>query len=387
MGGFVIDADELLGGFVARGVADVVGVPCSFLTPMINRAASGSVAGYLPVTHEGEAVAVAAGCWLAGATACVLAQNSGLGNMVNPLTSLTHPGRIPVPLLVSWRGEPGRPDEPQHELMGAITPGLLDLLQVGHAVLPADAAGLDACLSTGWAAMGSEQRPFAFILRDGTVAAEPLAEPPLPSPVLPTVIRSRAERAAPTRMAALEALVGALPDAAAVLSTTGKTSRELYTLADRPQHFYLVGAMGSASAVGLGVARHTRRPVVVLDGDGAALMRLGTFATVGAHGTGNLIHVLLDNGVHDSTGGQQSLAAQVDFPALARACGYARVFDCADLAEFTDAVKAAQLEPGPALLYLRIRPGSVERLGRPAVGPSDVARRFKAFVTGDDHVS
>lgn len=383
----MIDADELLGGFVARGVADVVGVPCSFLTPMINRAASGSVAGYLPVTHEGEAVAVAAGCWLAGATACVLAQNSGLGNMVNPLTSLTHPSRIPVPLLVSWRGEPGRPDEPQHELMGAITAGLLDLLQVGHAVLPADAAGLDACLSTGWAAMGSEQRPFAFILRDGTVAAEPLAEPPLPSPVLPTVTRSRAERAAPTRMAALEALVGALPDAAAVLSTTGKTSRELYTLADRPQHFYLVGAMGSASAVGLGVARHTRRPVVVLDGDGAALMRLGTFATVGAHGTGNLIHVLLDNGVHDSTGGQQTLAAQVDFPALARACGYARVFDCADLAEFTDAVKAAQLEPGPALLYLRIRPGSVERLGRPAVGPSDVARRFKAFVTGDDHVS
>ncbi|MGW4843822.1 phosphonopyruvate decarboxylase [Nocardia brasiliensis] len=383
----MIDADELLGGFVARGVADVVGVPCSYLTPMINRAASGSVAGYLPVTHEGEAVAVAAGCWLAGSTACVLAQNSGLGNMVNPLTSLTHPSRIPVPLLVSWRGEPGRPDEPQHELMGAITPGLLDLLRVGHAVLPADAAGLDACLTTGWAEMAGEQRPFAFILRDGTVAAEPLAEPPLPAPVQPTVTRSRAERAAPTRMAALEALVGALPDTAAVLSTTGKTSRELYTLADRPQHFYLVGAMGSASAVGLGVARHTRRPVVVLDGDGAALMRLGTFATVGAHGTGNLIHVLLDNGVHDSTGGQQSLAAQVDFPALARACGYARVFDCADLAEFTAAVKAAQLEPGPAFLYLRIRPGSVERLGRPAVGPSDVARRFKAFVTGDDHVS
>lgn len=383
----MIDADDLLGGLIARGVADVVGVPCSYLTPMINRVASGSAAGYLPVTHEGEAVAIAAGSWLAGVTACVMAQNSGLGNMVNPLTSLTHPSRIPVPLLVSWRGAPGCPDEPQHELMGSITPGLLELMRVGHAVLPADVEGLAGCLNTGWAEMSRTEQPFAFILRDGVVADEPLSEPPLPSPTPPAVTRSRRERAAPTRMAALQTLLGTLPDTAAVLSTTGKTSRELYTLADRPQHFYLVGAMGSASAVGLGVARHTSRAVVVLDGDGAALMRLGTFATVGAHATPNLVHVLLDNGVHDSTGGQQSLAAQIDFPAVARACGYARVYDCAALDEVADAVTAALTDAGPALIYLRIQPGSIARLGRPAVGPADVARRFQAFVTGDDHVS
>lgn len=383
----MIDADDLLGGLIARGVVDVVGVPCSYLTPIINRVASGSAAGYLPVTHEGEAVAIAAGCWLAGATACVMGQNSGLGNMVNPLTSLNYPGRIPVPLIISWRGEPGRPDEPQHELMGAIMPGLLDLMRVGHAVIPAEPAEVDACLAVGWAEMHREQQSFAFILRDGVMAAQQLEEPSLAAPVTPVVSRSPRIRAAPTRSATLESLIGSLDDSAAVVSTTGKTSRELYTIADRPQHFYLVGAMGSASAVGLGVARHARRSVVVIDGDGAALMRLGTLATVGAHGAPNLIHVLLDNGVHDSTGGQQSLAAQVDFPAVARACGYARVYDCADLAEFTEAIKIAQVEAGPTFVYLAIRPGSIAELGRPAVSPAEVARRFRDFVTGGDHVS
>ncbi|MFC9439325.1 phosphonopyruvate decarboxylase [Nocardia sp. NPDC057030] len=383
----MIDADDLLGGLIARGVVDVVGVPCSYLTPIINRVASGSAAGYLPVTHEGEAVAIAAGCWLAGATACVMGQNSGLGNMVNPLTSLTHPGRIPVPLIISWRGEPGRPDEPQHELMGAITPGLLELMRVGHAVIPAEAAEVDACLAEGWAEMDREQQPFAFILRDGVMAAQRLDEPSLAAATTPAVGPAPGIRAAPTRSAALESLIGALDDSAAVVSTTGKTSRELYTIADRPQHFYLVGAMGSASAVGLGVARHARRTVVVVDGDGAALMRLGTLATVGAHAGPNLLHVLLDNGVHDSTGGQQSLAAQVDFPAVARACGYARVYDCADLAEFTEAIKIAQVAAGPAFVYLAIRPGSIAELGRPAVSPAEVARRFRDFVTGGEHVS
>ncbi|MFI9504675.1 phosphonopyruvate decarboxylase [Nocardia sp. NPDC052566] len=387
MGGFVIGAGELVGGLVARGVVDVIGVPCSYLTPLINRVASGSAARYLPVTHEGEAVAIAAGCWLAGATACVIGQNSGLGNMVNPLTSLTDPSRIPVPLIVSRRGEPGFPDEPQHELMGAITPELLALMRVGHAVIPADAAGLDACLDRGWAEMDREQRPFAFVLRHGVLAAEGLDEPPFAGSPMSTVTDARKDRDAPTRMAALECLVGSLDDAAAVVSTTGKTSRELYTIADRPQHFYLVGAMGSASAVGLGVARHTHRPVVVIDGDGAALMRLGTLATVGAHAGPNLVHVLLDNRVHDSTGGQQSLAAQVDFPALAHACGYARVHDCADLDEFAEALQLAQAGYGPTFIYLMIRPGSIPELGRPTVRPPEVARRFKAFVTGPNHVS
>ncbi|MBN6051137.1 phosphonopyruvate decarboxylase, partial [Nonomuraea sp. RK-328] len=380
----MIEARALLDELASRGVADVTGVPCSYLTPLINRVASDPTVGYVRATHEGEAVAVAAGCWLAGAPAAVIAQNSGLGNMVNPLTSLNHPSRIPVPVVVTWRGEPGRPDEPQHELMGAITPSLLDVMRIGHAVLPSEPAALGGCLDAGWAAMERESLPYAFVLREGVVAPEPLEEAEPDAPAVPEIVRHGASGRPPTRTEALEHLLGVLPGTAAVVSTTGKTSRELYTLADRPQHFYLVGAMGSAGAVGLGVARHTDRPVVVVDGDGAALMRLGTLATIAAHPAPRLIHVLLDNGVHDSTGGQRSLAAQVDFPGVAAACGYARVHDCGDLPGFVDALKAAQSGDGPAFVRLRIRPGSPARLGRPRVHPSEVARRFRAFVTGGD---
>lgn len=378
----MIDAGTMLAELARRDVTEVTGVPCSYLTPLINRVASDPAVRYAAATHEGEAVAIAAGAWLAGRTTCVVGQNSGLGNMINPLTSLNHPGRIPVPIIITWRGEPGRPDEPQHELLGTSMPRLLDLALVGRAVLAAEAGELAATLDRGWAAMARVSLPFAFILRKGVVTDEALDEPAPTKATIPEIARYGGDGPPPTRISALECLLGELPVSAAVVSTTGKASRELYTLADRPQHFYLVGAMGSASAVGLGVARHTRRPVVVIDGDGAALMRMGTFATVGAHAGSNLVHVLLDNRVHDSTGGQRTLSAQVDFPAVAAACGYAQVHECGDLRGFAAALGAALGGRGPSLVYLRIRPGSMAGLGRPDVHPSEVARRFRDFVTG-----
>ena len=138
-----------------------------------------------------------------------------------------------------------------------------------------------------------------------------------------------------------------MPGEAAVVATTGKTGRELFTCEDRPQQLYQVGSMGCASAMGLGIALNTQRPVLVLDGDGAALMKLGTVATVGAHAPGNLIHVVLDNGVHDSTGGQATVSPNVDFAAVAQACGYPRAFRCDSEAGFARALEAAFAEaPG-----------------------------------------
>jgi phosphonopyruvate decarboxylase len=378
----MIGADVLLAGLFQHGVREVTGVPCSYLTPLINRAASDPAAAYLPATHEGEALAIASGAWLAGVTAAVIAQNSGLGNMVNPLTSLNYPCRIPVPLIITWRGEPGRPDEPQHELLGQIMPELLDLLLVGRIVLPAETPLLHDALTHGWAVMHDTQLPHAFVLRGGTLAEESVNEPEPPAPATPRIVRHDGDGPPPTRIAALECLLAGLPDSAAVVSTTGKTSRELFTLADRPQHFYLVGAMGSASAVGLGIARHTSRTVVVVDGDGAMLMRLGTLATIGAHPAANLIHLLLDNHVHDSTGGQRTLASQVDFPAAAVACGYAQIHACRDLAGLARAIKIAEAGTGPAFIHLLISPGSLHGLGRPTLAPRIVARRFREFVMG-----
>ena len=138
--------------------------------------------------------------------------------------------------------------------------------------------------------------------------------------------------------------------------------------------------MGGATGMALGVALNTPRKVVVLDGDGAALMKLGTFATVGAYQPANLIHILLDNGVHDSTGGQATVSASVDFAAIALACGYAYAASCETLGSFEDAYRKASAQSGPSMIHLHIAPGSMEKLGRPTVGPVEVSRRFKAFL-------
>ena len=179
----------------------------------------------------------------------------------------------------------------------------------------------------------------------------------------------------------LERFLALTDEQTAVVATTGKCGRELFTLADRRQHIYQVGSMGGASGMALGVALNTARRVVVLDGDGAALMKLGSLATIGAYGPRNLIHVVLDNGVHDSTGGQATVSASVDFAGVALACGYGFAAACATVDGFAEAFGQARAHPGPALIHVRIAPGSMDRLGRPTVKPAEVARRFKAFLS------
>lgn len=377
----MISADQILDALDRRGFDAFTGVPCSFLTAFIDQVIHRGGSRYVPATSEGEAVAIAAGAWLAGRKPMVLCQNSGLGNMVNPITSLLHPFRMPVLLGVTWRGEPGLKDEPQHELMGEITHGLLGLMRVPFRPFPTTAEAIEPALDAADAAL-AEDRAFAFVIANGSVAEGPVppaaAAASLP-PAMHVDLRRGGER--PARFALLEALLPVLPEAAAVIATTGKCGRELFTLADRPQHLYLVGSMGGASALGLGVALNATRPVVVLDGDGAALMKLGNMATIGARRPANLLHVVLDNGVHDSTGGQATVSGSVDFAMVARACGYARTWAVDDATGLAEAARAALAQAGPSLIHARIRPGSLARLGRPTIKPPEVARRFRRFVT------
>lgn len=364
----------------AAGLDFYTGVPCSFLTPLMNAVTGDPRCAYVGATSEGEAIGIAAGAWLAGRGCVVMGQNSGLGNMVNPLTSLNHPFRIPALLLITWRGEPRLKDEPQHEVMGRVTGKLLDAIEIPHAGFPETMAALDGGLATAAATLRSTDLPYALVLRHGVIADAPLA-PAHPVPPIAADMRRGADGAdRPTRAAALEAILAALPDTAAVIATTGKTGRELFTLADRPQHLYLVGSMGCAGPVGLGVALHTDQPVVVLDGDGALLMKLGALATVGGVRPANLIHCLLDNGVHDSTGGQPTQAGHVDWVAMAAAAGYARAWRCTGPAETAEGLRAALAGGGPSFLHLPIRPGSMAKLGRPTIAPPDVARRFRDFL-------
>ncbi|WP_370949545.1 phosphonopyruvate decarboxylase [Amycolatopsis sp. cg5] len=352
-------ADTLLGA----GFGPFYGVPCSFLGPLIQVLQDQHPGLYQAAGNEGEAVALAAGARLAGRLPVVILQNSGLGNGVNPLTSLCHTLRIPVLLLITWRGRPGQPDEPQHELMGRITPDLLAAMEIRSELFPANLADLPGALATAVEHMDETGKPFAFIVPKGTLA--PLAAEPGPAEGLAL----RAE--------AIAATVEASDPATLLVATTGKTARELERDWDRDGNLYVVGSMGCAASVALGVALNAPdRFVTVIDGDGAVLMRMEALATIGRATAPRFTHVVLDNEAYESTGGQRTHSAGVDFAGVAAACGYRSQADVSGMAELGAAVRRAQATPGPHFIRVRIRPGSDPKLGRPALTPPEVAARF-----------
>ena len=375
----MIGSEHFLAAAGSRGYDFYAGVPCSFLTPLIDHVAGAAMHPYVAAASEGEAVAIAAGAWLGGRQSVVMCQNSGLGNMVNPLTSLNAPFRIPALLIVTWRGQPGLRDEPQHELMGRITHELLTTMEIAHAAFPSEADRIEAVLDEAVSA-ADQGRCYALVMQRGSVRETGLNLNPVPAPS-PGQSHDLAESAAlPRRVQLLERLLAVAPPDAAIIATTGKCGRELFTLADREQHLYQVGSMGCASGMGLGVALTTSQPVIVLDGDGAALMKLGTLATIGAYQPKSLLHVVMDNGSYDSTGGQPTSSRSVDFAAIASNCGYPLAFRTNSTDGFERAVALALAASGPAFIHVRMRPGSMNKLGRPTVKPPEVARRFKAFL-------
>lgn len=379
----MIQARDFLAAAQGRGIDFLAGVPCSFLTPFINTAISSPEFRYVGAASEGEAVGVAAGAWLAGRLPIVMCQNSGLGNMVNPLTSLNYPFRIPLLLIVTWRGQPGQKDEPQHELMGEITHALLDTMRIPHLPFPRTESGIAPALDAALDAMDERQLPFALVMEKDSVADSDLAPSISRPPERTGVVRRIAGGSLPSRESVLrvaEALAAAA--GAAVVATTGKTGRELFTIADRPNHIYQVGSMGCAAGMGLGIALNSTRPVVVLDGDGAALMKLGTLATIGAQHPPNLVHVVLDNGVHDSTGGQATVSATTRFAEVAAACSYESAAETDTAEDFRHLLAEALATPGPHMIHVRIAPGSMAVLGRPTVAPDAVARRMQGFLAG-----
>jgi phosphonopyruvate decarboxylase len=226
--------------------------------------------------------------------------------------------------------------------------------------------------------MDGSGRPFALVMRKGTVAPQALrSRPPEVAErwIEPDLGATVAAADRPTRSAVLQAVIDATPpEEAAVIATTGYTGRELYALDDRPNQLYMVGSMGCAPslALGLSLVRPDLR-VVVADGDGAALMRMGNFATVGACGGDGFAHVLLDNGRHESTGGQATVSHSVRFAAVAAACGYAQAVEAAGPAEVAALVAS---RGGPRLAHVRTRPGVPEGLPRPSVTPVEVRTRF-----------
>lgn len=380
------DARTFLSEAKANGFDFFTGVPCSFLTPLINATIEDADSTYVAAASEGEAVAIASGAWLTGRKTAVMFQNSGLGNAVNPLTSLNYPFRIPTLIICTWRAGPGLKDEPQHELMGEITQDLFDTMRIPHMPFPETNDAVVASLARVSELMDKSGLPVSMIMQKGDVDRYELTGCTVSSSArIGQVMDQRSGNAPVTRYAALEELLKVISDDAAVVATTGKCGRELFTISDRPQHLYQVGSMGCAAGMGLGIALNVPNPVVVIDGDGALMMKMGTLATIGAYAPPNLIHVVLDNGTYDSTGGQPTASPHVDFASAAIASGYACGIRCDDIAGFDDAFAEAQAANGPSLIHMKILPGSLKDLGRPTISPAEVAQRFRAFLADDIH--
>jgi phosphonopyruvate decarboxylase len=379
----VIEAAAFVEAARRRGFSFYAGVPCSFLTPFINYVIQDPALRYLSCANEGDAVAVAAGQAAAGARGIAMMQNSGLGNAVSPLTSLTWTFRLPLLLVVTWRGEPGVHDEPQHQLMGPITPRMLETMEIPWEVFPQQPQQIEAALGRAVEYMERERRPYCLLMKKGTVAEYPLRGSGAPVPrgagKMTKFPADAGQR--PSRADALRRVIRHTPlNGTVVLATTGFSGRELYAIDDRPNQLYMVGSMGCVGgmALGLALARPDLR-VVAVDGDGAGLMRMGLFATLGAYGPANLVHLLLDNGVHDSTGGQATVSAGVGFAAIAAACGYPLALE-SDGIEVIDALFDAAPLPGPRFAHLRTRPGAAPNLPRPSITPEQVAARLAAHI-------
>tara|TARA_B100000929_G_C15502733_1_gene417906 strand:- start:948 stop:2102 length:1155 start_codon:yes stop_codon:yes gene_type:complete len=380
----LIEAKEFIEAARELGFVRYTSVPCSFLTPFINYVINDNALEYIASTNEGDALATTSGSVIGGQRSIVMMQNSGLGNAVSPITSLSYIFRIPFLIIVTHRGEPGVKDEPQHELMGQITEELFNTMQIPSETFPSETKEIIPALQRAEKFMSKEHRPYAFIMKKGSIAPQKLDKKMIKDIAKSeTEIRSLFDEKLThlDRNTVLRHIINHTSvDDSILIATTGFTGRELFSINDRVNHIYMVGSMGCASSFGLGLA--LARPdlkIIVIDGDGAGLMRMGNFATIGTYASNNFIHILLDNEVHDSTGGQSTVSKNINFAMIAKACGYSTTLS-GNKMELIDELFSLNKNEGPAFGHLKICSGTIENLPRPNVKPNEVLRRMMRHI-------
>lgn len=329
--------------------------------------------------NEGGAVALACGHYLAtGNPALVYMQNSGQGNAVNPLLSLADPEVYSIPMLmvIGWRGEPGVHDEPQHVKQGRVTCALFDAMEIPYAVMPNSLEECTDVLGRLLASMRERTGPVALIVRKNSFEKY-------------TLRASKGTNYELSRENALKLIIEQVQPQDAIVSTTGMTSRELFELREsrgegHGSDFLTVGSMGHAISIALGVAlARPDRQVFCLDGDGAALMHLGALpvaATLATLGAANLKHIVINNGAHDSVGGQATCAFSIDLAAIAKASGYRAARRVETSAEIVQSVRELRNQAGPAFLEIRVNKGARKNLGRPTTTAHQNRDAFMQFL-------
>ena len=348
-----------------KGIDCFAGVPdsllkniCAYITDHFDAAHN------IIAANEGAAVGLAAGHYLAtGQPACVYMQNSGEGNIINPLASLTDQEvyNIPVLLLIGWRGRPGVHDEPQHVKQGKVTTSLLNVMGVNYEVLSKEEDKAAKQIENAAKALANKE-VFALVIEKDT-----FEDYKLQNVEVNELTMSREE--------AIQTVAAALGEKDCIVSTTGMISRELfeYRAAMNQGHerdFLTVGSMGHASQIALGIAlAQPERRVWCFDGDGAAIMHMGSMAIVANKAPKNYVHVVFNNGAHDSVGGQPTVGLKIDLPAVAKAVGYKATYSVDSKAELENVLAKVNSFESPALLEIKVKKGNRKELGRPTTTP------------------
>jgi phosphonopyruvate decarboxylase len=348
-----------------NGVSFFTGVPDSLLKYLCAYITDNTTdKEHIIAANEGGAVSLAAGYHLAtGKIPLVYLQNSGLGNTVNPLLSLADKKiySIPMVLLIGWRGKPGTKDEPQHIKQGRIQNDLLRVLDIPFLVIGPDIDDLTDPVNQIIKTAKDNSSPVAIVVQPNTFEEYKLRA-------------CFEDKYQLTREEAIETILESVSLKDIVISTTGKTSREVYEYRERKKQgyqndFLTVGSMGHASQIALGVTLNTKKRVICLDGDGAILMHMGALAIIGTKKPKNFIHIVLNNGSHDSVGGQPTAGFSISLTKIAEGCGYSFVESISNKDDLQDALKRAFEKKGPLMIEVLIKKGARPDLGRPKTTP------------------
>lgn len=351
-----------------NGITKFAGVPDSLLKSFCAYVSDNSdSADHMITANEGSAVGLAAGQYIAtGKPSLVYMQNSGFGNTINPLLSLADPlvYSVPMLLMVGWRGEPGVKDEPQHLKQGAVMEALFEACEIPYRVLSAENEDVASYVKEMTTLSISKKCPVVMLVKKDAFSPYKLQKN------IPDVYEM-------TRESAISEIVNRCDEDDLFVSTTGMPSRELFEIRvkngqSHEKDFLTVGSMGHASMIALGIASsRLNQRVVCIDGDGASIMHLGNMTTLGQSGCNNLIHILLNNGAHDSVGGQPTCAYDINLPEIAKASGYGSVMSISHKDAIASAIKNCGECAGPYFIEIKIKKGARGNLGRPTSSPHD----------------
>lgn len=359
-------------------VSHVTGVPCSYFKPMINAAHNSNKLKWVNAFNEGDALSVCSGIWLGGGHSVLLLQNSGLGNLVSPLTSLNNIFDIPVLIFISLRGDLG--DAPQHEQMGRITEKLLDSMEVKYEYLNQIQSEAESQISKAFLYMRDNRKPFVLLVKKNTFEPVKLIGNSIDedyeaeqTPIIYTGIQTDEVL---KRTDVLRKITEIRDNDTIIVSTTGHISRDLNSIKDDVRNLYMVGSMGCAASIGLGIALvNLDRKVIIIDGDGSSLMR-SSFAMLSANRPiKNIIHIVLDNGSYESTGGQMTASEKFRFDMIAHGFGYNYACSIHDIDSIENFVK---IQTGMlSFAHIKIDSKNVAPETRPEKKPRDNASALR----------